>query len=67
MDGAWMWTDGRGRVFTCRSRSQAELLVERSLQVLGSRSRKPAVGRRGRWGLLSASAEVFLEDTKYFI
>lgn len=49
-------------VFTCRSRSQAEVPADCILQgAPGSRSRTAAEGARGRWGPLSASAGVCLQ------
>lgn len=59
---ACMWREGGG-VFTCRSQSLAELLADCILQVPDSRSRKLAEEPQVRWGLLSASAGVCLQDT----
>lgn len=61
---AYMWREGGGGgVFTCRSQNLAELLADRILQVPGSRSRKAAEEPLVRWGPLSASAGVCLQDT----
>ena len=49
-------------VFTCRSRSLAEGLADCILQAPGSRSRTVAEGPPVRWGPLSASAVVCLQD-----
>lgn len=58
------WRDGGGGgVFTCCSRSPAELLADCILQVPGTRSRRLAEGPLGRWDLLSASAGVCLQHT----
>lgn len=58
------WTEGGGGVFTCRSQSLAELQVGHILLGPDSRSHKLAEGAQVRWGPLSASAGVFLQQTR---
>lgn len=65
MDGSSsLHVERRGGVFTCRSRSLAELWADCILQAPGSRSRKLVVGAPGRWDLQSASAGVCLQETE---